>query len=125
MRLFSEPAIRRISRYSRGIPRVINTLCDHCLVFGYADKVRCIDEDIVDEVIKYLEDDGEPRSCSESRNWRTPWPKRLRRWSPVRMSTPAVAGPVGVATTMLREAIDLCASSLAGLARSALGLLRP
>lgn len=35
---FSDPAVARISEYAGGIPRVINILCDHCLLFGYADR---------------------------------------------------------------------------------------
>ncbi|MCI0410108.1 MAG: AAA family ATPase, partial [Acidobacteria bacterium] len=53
--LFTERAVARVSEYARGIPRVINILCDHCLTFGYADQVRKIDRDIVDQAIEYLE----------------------------------------------------------------------
>ena len=35
--IFTDGAVQRITEYSRGIPRVINTLCDHCLISGYAD----------------------------------------------------------------------------------------
>ena len=83
LRLFTEQAIARIARYSGGIPRVINTVCDHCLLFGYADKARHIDRGIVDQVIQYLED-GEPR---RRRTVRT----QLGRW---RM-TPASLGLAG------------------------------
>src|SRR5213078_135149 len=34
--LFTDPAVDRISEYSRGIPRLISTVCDHCLLFAYA-----------------------------------------------------------------------------------------
>src|SRR6266446_2995010 len=33
--LFSPGAIVRIAQYSGGIPRIVNTVCDHCLLFGY------------------------------------------------------------------------------------------
>jgi general secretion pathway protein A len=52
--LFSQRAIRRITQYSGGIPRVINTLCDHALLFGYADHKRRIDRHIVNHAIAYL-----------------------------------------------------------------------
>jgi len=58
--LFTEPALGRITEYSGGIPRRINILCDHCLLFGYADQARRIDKHTVDEAIRYLED-GIPR----------------------------------------------------------------
>jgi general secretion pathway protein A len=46
---FSDRAIDTIVRRSGGIPRVINLLCDHCLVIGYADQKRRIDSGIVHE----------------------------------------------------------------------------
>jgi general secretion pathway protein A len=52
--LFSQRAIRRITQYSGGIPRVINTLCDHALLFAYADHTRRIDRHIVNHAIAYL-----------------------------------------------------------------------
>jgi general secretion pathway protein A len=54
--LFSNSAIERIGRYSDGIPRVINTLCDHCLLIGYATQVPRIDRSIVERAITYLEE---------------------------------------------------------------------
>src|SRR5437870_13001562 len=45
--LFSDPSIVRIAEYSGGIPRLINTVCDHCLVIGYADQIRRIDGKVV------------------------------------------------------------------------------
>src|SRR5262249_21343490 len=38
--LFTRDAMARIAKYSSGVPRVINTVCDHCLLFAYADQVR-------------------------------------------------------------------------------------
>ena len=58
--LFNERAIDRITRYSGGIPRVINILGDHCLLFGYADQKRRIDRHIVNQAIAYLEQDAHP-----------------------------------------------------------------
>lgn len=48
--LFTERAIRRIAEYSRGIPRIINILCHHCLLTGYADQRRRIEPDVVEDV---------------------------------------------------------------------------
>jgi general secretion pathway protein A len=44
---FTEAAVDRIAAYANGIPRVVNVLCDHCLVIGFADQTRRIGEDIV------------------------------------------------------------------------------
>jgi general secretion pathway protein A len=59
--LFSFDAIARIAEYSGGIPRVVNTVCDHCLLFGYADQKRRIDRPIVNQAIEYLEEGTRPR----------------------------------------------------------------
>src|SRR5438128_3330791 len=56
MALFTDRAIRRIARYSGGIPRLINVLADHCLLFAYADQKRRIDRSIVSQAIAYLDE---------------------------------------------------------------------
>ncbi len=53
-KVFTPEAIDRISKFSRGIPRVINILCDRALLTGYAVPSRKIDEAIVKETIKDL-----------------------------------------------------------------------
>jgi len=58
--LFSREAIALVGAYSGGIPRVVNIVCDHCLVSAYADQVRRIGPRTVEEAISYLED-GERR----------------------------------------------------------------
>jgi general secretion pathway protein A len=59
--LFDEGAVTRISERAAGIPRVVNILCDHCLVIGYADQKRRIDRRIVEQAIAYLEEGVPPR----------------------------------------------------------------
>jgi general secretion pathway protein A len=54
--IFNESAIERITQYAGGIPRVINTLSDHCLLFGYAEQRRRIDRPAVNRVIDYMEE---------------------------------------------------------------------
>jgi general secretion pathway protein A len=39
---FAQDAIREIIRWSRGIPRVINSLCDTALLMAYAEGVRAV-----------------------------------------------------------------------------------
>ena len=53
--IFSDAAIERMTEYSGGIPRVLNILGDHCLLFGYADQARRIERSSVNEAIEYLE----------------------------------------------------------------------
>jgi general secretion pathway protein A len=54
--LFNDRAVKRIAKQSGGIPRVINILADHCLLFGYADQRRRIGRSIVNQAIAYLEE---------------------------------------------------------------------
>lgn len=50
--LFGVDAIEAIWRHARGIPRVINTLCDLALVYGYSASERIISLTLVNEVLK-------------------------------------------------------------------------
>jgi general secretion pathway protein A len=52
--MFTAEAVEQIARATRGIPRLINNVCDHCLVIGYADQVRRIDRRIADEAVRYF-----------------------------------------------------------------------
>jgi type II secretory pathway predicted ATPase ExeA len=53
--IFSEEAIERIHFYSRGIPRVVNLLCEHALISGFVDQQRPIAAGIVEEVAREFE----------------------------------------------------------------------
>ncbi len=48
--LFTEEALRLIHQQARGIPRSLNTLCDLCLLEGYAAKATAVDAAIVRRV---------------------------------------------------------------------------
>lgn len=50
--LFSQSAIDTIHLYSLGIPRVVNLLCEHSLVNGFAEQQRPIQAAIVEEVAR-------------------------------------------------------------------------
>jgi general secretion pathway protein A len=56
--LFTDGACDAIFAASRGIPRIINLLCDTALVYGYADQKRVIDEDTVGEMLADKERSG-------------------------------------------------------------------
>jgi type II secretory pathway predicted ATPase ExeA len=49
--LFSAEAVERIWAKANGIPRVINTLCDLSLVYGFSAAEHTVSLDIVNEVI--------------------------------------------------------------------------
>ena len=52
---FTKKAIDDIFRHSRGVPRLINILCDNSLIIGYATDKKKIDEKITKEAIDDLE----------------------------------------------------------------------
>ena len=62
--LFTASAIEAIAKYTGGIPRVVNTVCDHCLTVAYADQIRRIDRDVVKEAVTYLEDGAQPSEAA-------------------------------------------------------------
>ncbi len=51
--LFTDEACSTIHHYAHGIPRLINTLCEMALVYGYADDQKLITPNVVHEVVKY------------------------------------------------------------------------
>lgn len=48
--IFSPEAIRAVHSYSKGIPRLINTLCENALVSAYAKQCKQVSQEIVEEV---------------------------------------------------------------------------
>lgn len=48
--VFSPEAVAAIYRYSRGIPRVVNTISENSLIVGYSCQARCIGVDLIEEV---------------------------------------------------------------------------
>jgi general secretion pathway protein A len=89
LNLFTERAVRRITEHAGGIPRVINMVCDHCLLIGYADQTRQIDTGLVERAIKYLEEGELPlrKTTRQGRAWARPL-----RWA----LGAAAAGAAGV-----------------------------
>lgn len=51
---FSGEALKEISRFSRGTPRLINLLCDRALLLGFVKERQVICEDIIRDCIKDL-----------------------------------------------------------------------
>src|ERR1700722_6757568 len=50
--IFSREAIESVRIYSRGIPRVVNLLCEHALINAYVDGVRPIPANLIEEVAR-------------------------------------------------------------------------
>ena len=55
--LFDGLALETIYRYSKGIPRLINHICDHALLAGYVNNYKAITETValeaIEEVLKF------------------------------------------------------------------------
>jgi type II secretory pathway predicted ATPase ExeA len=51
-RLFNEEAIALAHKAGRGVPRLINTLCDLALVYGYAAGLNYIDRPVMEDVVR-------------------------------------------------------------------------
>jgi general secretion pathway protein A len=52
--IFSDEAIDVIHKFSLGIPRLVNVLCENSLILGYGAQVKQITPEIVEEVAKDL-----------------------------------------------------------------------
>jgi type II secretory pathway predicted ATPase ExeA len=53
--IFDPEAVIAIHRYANGIPRVINLLCEHCLVSAFVDQQNVIMPAVVDNVARDLD----------------------------------------------------------------------
>ena len=49
--LFTPDAVRMIWSEAKGVPRIINTLCDLSLVYAFSASLESVDADIVGEVL--------------------------------------------------------------------------
>jgi general secretion pathway protein A len=50
--IFPQETIAAIFRHSRGIPRLINTICENAMISAYARQLAAIPADIIDEIAK-------------------------------------------------------------------------
>jgi general secretion pathway protein A len=50
--IFEPEAVVELFRYSGGIPRVINLLCEHCLVSAFVDQKKTVAAEVVDAVAR-------------------------------------------------------------------------
>jgi len=52
--LFPEATTAAVYRYSRGIPRLINTICENALILAYAKQSRTVAGEVIDEIARDL-----------------------------------------------------------------------
>ena len=83
---FTRGALAKIYKYSRGIPRVINLVCDRALMAGFSNRVREITPSLVTSAVRNLEGGRQGRN------------RYVRMWSPPGGMRRAalVVGAVGV-----------------------------
>jgi len=62
---FTPEAVAAVHRFSRGTPRLINTLCDNSLFEGFVARQADVDEALVERVARdlALEPEGSPRGA--------------------------------------------------------------
>ena len=103
--IFTDGAVQRIAEYSGGTPRVINIVCDHCLLSGYADSKRRIDPAAVAEAVAYLEEGERPQ-----------WKRRRQiRLVPTRGALWAARGGVAMLVVVVVVLVLFAAGSLGWL----------
>ncbi|MGB1123974.1 MAG: ExeA family protein [Phycisphaeraceae bacterium] len=49
--VFATKAVERIAAFTGGVPRLINAICDHCLLLGMVQKTNTIDRKMTERVI--------------------------------------------------------------------------
>ncbi|MCP3898139.1 MAG: AAA family ATPase [Desulfobacteraceae bacterium] len=62
-KIFSKRAIQKIHHHSKGFPRRINIICDHCMLSGYVNGKAAVNESIVNKCARELEipSEGKPK----------------------------------------------------------------
>jgi type II secretory pathway predicted ATPase ExeA len=58
--IFTQDALERVHRYSRGIPRLINLVCEHSLIVAYVEQTRQVTPAMVEGVALELELETQP-----------------------------------------------------------------
>jgi general secretion pathway protein A len=108
--LFTDEAVARIARYSQGIPRVINTICDHSLLIAFADQKRRIDRKTAEEAVTYFEAGMAPDIRSRARAGARSWRSRLRvSWAAAGLGVAIASAAVATYATQLSSMASLVA----------------
>ena len=74
--IFTEAVSAMICKAARGVPRLINVLCDMCLVHGFAKELLVIDEGLLREILENMEQRGIFRQFEFPRQPEEPTPIR-------------------------------------------------
>jgi general secretion pathway protein A len=63
-RLFTSQAVESVHFYSRGIPRIMNLLCEHALINAYVEGVHLVPPHMIEEIAHEFQFDDKPLSPS-------------------------------------------------------------
>jgi type II secretory pathway predicted ATPase ExeA len=61
--IFEPEALTAIHRDSQGIPRVVNLICEHCLVSAFVDQKKTVSADVVEAVSRDFDLRDEPQAA--------------------------------------------------------------
>jgi len=73
--IFTQNAVREIYHFSKGYPRLINTICDHALLTGYARGFKKITPDFILECAQQFNSIGETRNNIHSTSHEQHYPE--------------------------------------------------
>lgn len=90
---FSQETINIIFTYSRGIPRLINIICDFILLAAFAEETRVIDAALVQDIIGDLDFVYHYWGC-ESLDWQTSGEQSVETAAPVGRSEPTLSAMI-------------------------------
>jgi hypothetical protein len=110
---FPQGATDLIHARSRGVPRIINVICDAALVFGYAEERRVFDEATIADVLEELETTGvlppkagTPRPGAPAGERPHDAAHAVATTGPVAMDTPAPALATAAGSDAREKALD-------------------
>jgi general secretion pathway protein A len=58
--VFSPEAVQVVHQYAKGIPRIINLICEHAMISAYVEQIKPIPPRIVESVCRELDLDTQP-----------------------------------------------------------------
>jgi hypothetical protein len=58
--IFAPDAVQVIYQYSKGIPRLINLICEHAMISAYVEQIKPIPPRIVESVCRELDLESQP-----------------------------------------------------------------
>ena len=114
---FPREATSLIHARSRGVPRIVNIICDAALVFGYAEERRQIDQGLIVDVLSELETTGVLPNGAESDSADSrpvaPAAAAVRADAPTPVTRAAASSPIDTTNATAAERAELKAAAAA------------